>query len=904
MKRILALLMSVAILATCLILPVSAESGAVDEHGLSISQRQASVLYMLGINLTENASDITPDLIITRSEAAKYFCRMLGLKVTKPKTYEALYYDVTSEVKNYEYIKAITEAGYMNGYTNGKFGPDDSIAVKDAAKVLANIIGYGDFLKFTNINDILNKTGIVDGIPVTDKTTRAQFFGMIYNTLHAPAIRMTGVTSDGGADYTKDSKYLGLDHLFNVTYARGILNGIQNTRLDRADSGIDVGEVYMDSVRYSYNGGDEAEFLGYCMDYYFKKDASGINNIIYMAKSDRNEEITLTHEMIDSYNSYVYKYYTGDKAKTASINSKTYVILNGIAYPAYKNADMTPAFGKVTLIDNNNDGAYEVAKVDSYEFYLVSSVDTKNTIFYDVTPGVSLDLQTANEVIITWDGEEFPIERIINGNFLKVRRTPSTSVYYRAEVEVLKDERTYTLIESTKKDTFVGGGVEYTIWDKMPQKYRDYIKTGEIVTLYFADGMVVRVEKGDQGGANMGYLVDIHEEGDFGDTTIQAKIVGTDAIPVIYTLGKNVTIDGTPRRTSSDVRIALANGAAIQGVNKSLSLPYAQPLTFKLNNKGVVSNIDTLLYDSQKEDVKSFQMSVNGSYQYRRYGYSFYEGYTSVATLADTTVALTIPATNRGDDMGYSVFGTSDGDTTARNVIACNRDADSYIAEMVLVFEDRSLSVGKRSNIAMIVRDTKTEVNAEGEVVNTISAMHYNGSTIYDYACTDNTTFTNATGFDDIATGDIIRVASDKYGNAAIIELVYDVSTQPAIGRRALQVNTTTTPLTDASNIVPLVSGDKLIYGTPVTLTGNLLRISTLLPKDTNFLRDYQANADSADISGLKMFKYYEVRGIPYVEPASMNDIKTYKAVSASPSEVVYYTYGTSAKWLYIIERN
>ena len=298
MKKILALLISVAILATGFILPVSAEDAAVDENGLSISQRQASVLYMLGINLVEDASSITPDLIITRSEAAKYFCRMLGLKVTKPKSYEALYYDVTSEVKNYEYIKAITEAGYMNGYTNGKFGPDDSIAVKDAAKVLANIIGYGDFLKFTDLNAVLNQTGIVDGIPITATTTRAQFFGMIYNTLHAPAVRMTGVTSGGGADYTKDSKYLGLDHLFNITYARGVLNGIQNTRLDRADSGIDVGEVYIDSVRYTYNGGDEAEFLGYCMDYYFKKDASGINHILYMTKSDRNEEITLTHDVI------------------------------------------------------------------------------------------------------------------------------------------------------------------------------------------------------------------------------------------------------------------------------------------------------------------------------------------------------------------------------------------------------------------------------------------------------------------------------------------------------------------------------------------------------------------------------------------------------------------------------
>ena len=43
---------------------------------------------------------------------------------------------------------------------------------------------------------------------------------------------------------------------------------------------------------------------------------------------------------------------------------------------------MCPKYGKITLIDNNNDGKYEAVLIESFDIYVVKSIDKDNQLIY------------------------------------------------------------------------------------------------------------------------------------------------------------------------------------------------------------------------------------------------------------------------------------------------------------------------------------------------------------------------------------------------------------------------------------------------------------------------------------------------------------------------------------------
>lgn len=178
----------------------------------SASYKQA-VDEISALNIVEGYPDGTfgPDKLVTRAEFSKMLITTLGkAQVAQAESSEGSntgFRDVPGSHWASGYVSAAVTNGYINGYGDGTFGPDDNVTYAQAMKMLVCAAGYeqwavdlngienawpNGYLYYANQVDI--GKGVKD-VNNTTELTRAQVAQMIDNTLTAPALVKTGKTN-------------------------------------------------------------------------------------------------------------------------------------------------------------------------------------------------------------------------------------------------------------------------------------------------------------------------------------------------------------------------------------------------------------------------------------------------------------------------------------------------------------------------------------------------------------------------------------------------------------------------------------------------------------------------------------------------------------------------------------
>ena len=134
MKRIAALLLAVCLTVGPLCLPAAAAGDTTDAVGL---------VRALGIMTGDGSGNLNLEKNVTRAE----FCKMLVEASTYRNTVGgssgySLFRDVKSSHWAVEYIKVTVENGWMVGYLDGTFRPDQTITLEEAATVCLRLLGY------------------------------------------------------------------------------------------------------------------------------------------------------------------------------------------------------------------------------------------------------------------------------------------------------------------------------------------------------------------------------------------------------------------------------------------------------------------------------------------------------------------------------------------------------------------------------------------------------------------------------------------------------------------------------------------------------------------------------------------------------------------------------------------
>ena len=186
-KRILAFLLAVSIAVSVLVLPVSAASINNTALQTAITLGAVPTGQELGANVTRGA-----------------FAKMLVSFSTYRESVDAqgtvgtLYRDVPGNSQWAPYIRIAVQQGWMNGYTDGTFRPDNAVTLEEACTAVLKLLGY----KMTDLNGAfpaaqLNKA---QELGLRSQLNRAQGQTMTYEDCAVLLYNaLTANTASGGA---------------------------------------------------------------------------------------------------------------------------------------------------------------------------------------------------------------------------------------------------------------------------------------------------------------------------------------------------------------------------------------------------------------------------------------------------------------------------------------------------------------------------------------------------------------------------------------------------------------------------------------------------------------------------------------------------------------------------------
>ena len=131
-KRFLALLLAVCIGVSMLVLPASAAG----------SNTAVQTAVTLGAFSTEEAAQLTTPL--TRGQLAKLLVAFSAYHSTDNTqgSIGTLYTDVNGSSAYAPYIRIAVQQGWMSGYTDGSFRPDNTVTLEEACTAVLTLLGY------------------------------------------------------------------------------------------------------------------------------------------------------------------------------------------------------------------------------------------------------------------------------------------------------------------------------------------------------------------------------------------------------------------------------------------------------------------------------------------------------------------------------------------------------------------------------------------------------------------------------------------------------------------------------------------------------------------------------------------------------------------------------------------
>lgn len=131
-KRILAFLLAVSIAVSMLSMPAAAV------------QNNTAVQMALTLGAMDNAQTTQLNAPVTRGAFARMLTAFSNYRdsVSAQGTVGTLFADVPSDSANAPYVRIAVQNGWMNGYTDGSFRPDNAVTLEEACTAVLKLLGY------------------------------------------------------------------------------------------------------------------------------------------------------------------------------------------------------------------------------------------------------------------------------------------------------------------------------------------------------------------------------------------------------------------------------------------------------------------------------------------------------------------------------------------------------------------------------------------------------------------------------------------------------------------------------------------------------------------------------------------------------------------------------------------
>lgn len=664
-RRIGALILSMAMLLAAL--PSMAAEEAAEPAW--VPDEQAQVLQALGVIPAE----FNGNAEMTRGEFTQIIANMLGAD-TSGKT-ATKFIDVDSRTPQVGAIAAVTEQGYMGGYTDGSFRPAEPMLYVDAIKVLLSVLGYqpdaelsgGYPMGYLITGSTIRLTGGVSG-NAEDVLTGGQLVQMIYNTFDIDlryqkefGAQQTYVTEKGKTFWSERR---------NIYQYKGTVSANAYTHL-ASGNGLDKGWVMIDNLFCSAGESGIENYLGYQVRAYIHQELEDDEGTVLAFEYQRLNTVVeiQSDDIMDATTLRSVEYSQDNRRQRMPVSSTADLIYNGKALLDATDADMKPENGLLTLIDRGSDGVADAVWIDNYVNYAVLGVSAQNETISDQYDQPILKLADA-EYTITRDG--FPEDFLFIKEWDIVSAAVSKDGEY-AKLVVTSNSFSGT-IEAMGEDTVTVGGVEYFI----ASSEKEPMKVGENGTFHLDMFGKVAAFRKDVSEESYAYLVKAGKAGNL-STRMQFQI---------FDMGSNSeqVLDGAENLTIDDKKLTIDE--AIKALEESAKMStrtngMSQLIRYRKNSKGEINAIDTVI-KTETENENSMELSVASADTKLTYKGMLFSG--RVACASSTQVLVVPPDLERTKDYSVTNSGHFSYDGTYYIEAYCMDDA--LVPEVLLVYSE------------------------------------------------------------------------------------------------------------------------------------------------------------------------------------------------------------------------
>lgn len=658
-RRILSLILTLAMLASCMMTAVFADETVATGTFSDVADDAAygtavKTLNLMGVINGYPDGTFGPDQNVTRAEFTAMLMRTLNYGSLGSTTAKDLpFTDISDEDTDISWaipnIDTARGMGVVNGYPDGTFGPRNNVAYEEAVKMVVCALGYTDVDAsvtpwYSNYLAQANKLGITQNAATLGAAetpaTRACIAQILYDSLEAKLCRNGKPTEE-----TILSSYL------QYTKATGVISANGVTGLTEPDSDLNPNEVQIyapasdtgiyETRTYKTTDTNLKNYLGHQVEFYYKNDGASRTLMFYVLKD--NKELTINPDDIlasesDSTQIRYYKSSDADKATSAALDPENVVIYNGKLYgntaaQSRFRTSMLPKLGSVRLLDSDADGKYDLVEIQAYEIYFVSSkVTSEKSIIDDVTRN------TDKELVLDVDNNAIETKIVDkNGNTLTYSSISTYSVVHLArsnansgqqiQTAVVVNDPVSGTITGTKGGNYITiGSTTYEYSNAASWMSGNSGKQAEPTLqesgTYYKDinGKIVAYRK-DAVTENIsyGYIMGVANSDSNFDDTKTLRILAQSGSEVKLNITKDTQVDGQTQGSTDGVVTALNASARLQNKDTAAENVGIHQLikysTRQSNGTTIVSDIYTGALTTKGESITSDTLHAYSKFQ-------------------------------------------------------------------------------------------------------------------------------------------------------------------------------------------------------------------------------------------------------------------------------------------------
>jgi len=811
MKRILSLILVLMMTASIFCVRISAaESNEISKY------EQYCYETLIGLDILGDDAEI--DQRVTKGEFFDIVAKML--KINDVASDGKLYFrDVSPEHEYYNSISALASMGYLFGDDNQRVYPDEYISRNTAFVIMVRALGYEAIAQRSggyiagHIN-VWSRLELDKGLSdVSDEEfDLGKISILIYNSLLANQPG-TEYISDSGIQMEMESGDTLLYSLYGGYEFKGIVNKNKFTSLTSTDryelEMIRIGDTEMyaeNSTIHNYLG---YEVRGIMLD--VDKDDEDYT-LLSFTDYQYNEELTIKSlDIVDVPDTLTVKYDdgSGNKTKTAELTRNVSVIYNYQYLSSYTKNDLDIDSGYLKLVDNDNDGKYDVVFIYEYQTYFVSGVDVYGGYIYDKY-GYQM-LEVDDEVLITNAyGDKVHISTISQNNVLAVYKPKNTSSDSLTVVEKSLAEPVAGRVDGlyNKNGTYAQiNGESYrvsnryaTLSQNNPTSYRK-VEVGVTGTFYLDSNNEICAFDDVINDYTYAYLT--HIEIDEWKETSKCKVFTQFGQFEELLFHKNLKINGNRVTDVCDLDQTLLFDA-----NTGLAKP--QLVKYKTNSEKAIMEImvsdgTTVLPKDYDSNVVNYNgLVTNGEIRIEAKKYNYQYIYNN------DTVIFIIPADINDEKHFYisnKIF--REGEKSTMKIY----DVDSSYVMTAAVIEGGLMEADKTSDMHLltITEAGTTGVNEDGEYVDVIRGYYQGAERKFTALQEDDR-------FDGFKEGDIVHIITDSSTGEIVYTqrmFTFDEATNVPTSDALIYYNEfkKTHPHTSTTPVATIWAGMGLVYG-------------------------------------------------------------------------------------------